>query len=544
MDRLGNHDPEHRRDSVLLRKNRRPTPGRSRHHFRQECQESFLGWEPVNARIIRARFFSKYVKTTIIQCYAPTEPSSDEEKDLFYANLQEQIDKTPWHNILIVMGDFNAQVGAGNVGYESCTGTQGTGVRNDNGQRFVDMCLENGLVIGGTIFSHKTIHKLTWVSPDGRTRNQIDHIAINQKWRGSATDVRALRGADAGSDHHLILCKLQLKLKRTNKKTSEQLFDSSRLKDPIVKTQFVLELSNRFQVLEDAPAGDINTLSNAVQKLFLDTSKEVLGHRKRERKEWISENTWQLIEERRATKQRMLGGNTEEREAAAEAYRQKNNDVKKSVRKDKREYADSLAQEAQSAAERGDTRTVYKITKTLTGGFTSKSTVVNDKNGKVLMKEEDQLSRWAEHFRETLNRPDPKEEAVIEDTGFHIEMKQGRITQQEIEEAIKQTKGNRAPGEDRITADMLKADPKASAKALTELFNKVWEEEKVPVTWKKGIIVKLPKKGDLSACGNWRGINLLSVPGKIFYRVLLMRVRQAIERVLREEQAGFRSGRG
>ena len=88
-------------------------------------------------------------------------------------------------------------------------------------------------------------------------------------------------------------------------------------------------------------------------------------------------------------------------------------------------------------------------------------------------------------------------------------MKRGRITQQEIREAIRQTKGNRAPGEDRITADMLKADPAVSAKALDKLFNRVWEEEKVPETWRKGIIVKLPKKGDLSVCSNWRGINLL-----------------------------------
>ena len=83
-----------------------------------------------------------------------------------------------------------------------------------------------------------------------------------------------------------------------------------------------------------------------------------------------------------------------------------------------------------------------------------------------------------------------------------------------------------------------------SAKSLKKLFNKVWEEEKVPEAWKRVIIVKLPKRGDLSVCGNWRGINLLSVSGKIFCRVLLQRVRQSIERTLREEQAGFRSGRG
>jgi hypothetical protein len=55
----------------------------------KEAKKSLLGWEPVNSRIIRVRFFSKYIKTTIIQCYAPTEQDTEEAKNLFYTNLQE-----------------------------------------------------------------------------------------------------------------------------------------------------------------------------------------------------------------------------------------------------------------------------------------------------------------------------------------------------------------------------------------------------------------------------------------------------------------------
>ncbi|XP_059170948.1 uncharacterized protein LOC131952349 [Physella acuta] len=75
------------------------------------------------------------------------------------------------------------------------------------------------------------------------------------------------------------------------------------------------------------------------------------------------------------------------------------------------------------------------------------------------------------------------------------------------------------------------------------MFNKVWNEEKVTDSWKRGIIIKLPKKSNLNVCENWRGINLLSVPGKIFCRVLLQRRRKGIDRILREEQAGFRANR-
>ena len=84
----------------------------------------------------------------------------------------------------------------------------------------------------------------------------------------------------------------------------------------------------------------------------------------------------------------------------------------------------------------------------------------------------------------TLNRPDPEIESDITDMGFQIE---GPILEHEIAEAIKQTKGNKAPGEDRVTADMLKSNPALSARTLVELFNKVWDKEQVPTSWKLGI---------------------------------------------------------
>ena len=90
-----------------------------------------LEWQPVNERIIRARFYSGFIKTTVIQIYAPTENSSDEEKDTFYDQLQSVYDKTPKHDVKIIMGDFNAKVGMDNSGHEDAMGKHGLGVKND-----------------------------------------------------------------------------------------------------------------------------------------------------------------------------------------------------------------------------------------------------------------------------------------------------------------------------------------------------------------------------------------------------------------------------
>ena len=79
--------------------------------------------------------------------------------------------------------------------------------------------------------------------------------------------------------------------------------------------------------------------------------------------------------------------------------------------------------------------------------------------------------------------------------------------------------------------------------SLHQLLNLVWTEEEIPNDWKKGLLVKLPKSGDLSKCDKWRGITLLSIPSKVLTRVLLDRMKDAIDQELRDEQAGFRKER-
>ena len=69
------------------------------------------------------------------------------------------------------------------------------------------------------------------------------------------------------------------------------------------------------------------------------------------------------------------------------------------------------------------------------------------------------------------------------------------------------------------------------------------EGRKIPTEWKDGHLIKLPKKGDLSSCSNYRGITLLSIQSKVFNRVLLNRMRDAIDTHHRDQQVGFRKDR-
>ncbi|EYC04190.1 hypothetical protein Y032_0089g2272 [Ancylostoma ceylanicum] len=138
------------------------------------------------------------------------------------------------------------------------------------------------------------------------------------------------------------------------------------------------------------------------------------------------------------------------------------------------------------------------------------------------MSDEGRNNRWTEHFRDILNQPNPPQTYNFDDEREAIgavdelDVNTGDISVEETEDAIRSLKNKKAPGLDEIPAEILKAGGRSMAEQLTRLCNDCWRQAKIPEDWRKGVIDKLPKKGDTSECGNWRGFTLLSVPGKTF----------------------------
>jgi len=167
-----------------------------------------------------AHFKTNIRNTVTIQCYAPNEVSQDVKRQEFYLQLSNTLKKQK-KDTVIVGGDLNAKVGQDNEGLEHVMGRHGLGERNENGQLFVDFCVSHDLVIGGTIFPHKDCHKVTWVPPYHKTENQIYHVTIRWKWRRSLQDVRNKRGADIGSEHHLVVAKFKMKIQAYKTRTEQ-----------------------------------------------------------------------------------------------------------------------------------------------------------------------------------------------------------------------------------------------------------------------------------------------------------------------------------
>ena len=127
---------------------------------------------------------------------------------------------------------------------------------------------------------------------------------------------------------------------------------------------------------------------------------------------------------------------------------------------------------------------------------------------------------------------------------FYYNIDTGEISVAEIKRAIYHLKNGKSPEFDGISAELQKCSEEDAVKQLHLLFKTIWKEQCVPEDWKKSLIVKVPKKGDLTQGDDYCGISLLSVPSKILCRVLIDRVKSAVEGVIRQEQAGIWSGRG
>ena len=102
----------------------------------------------------------------------------------------------------------------------------------------------------------------------------------------------------------------------------------------------------------------------------------------------------------------------------------------------------------------------------------------------------------------------------------------------ELRQVISRLKNNKAPGVDNIGAEILKASPPIALDQLLNICNQTLDQCKAPSDWKRALLAKIPKKGDSSICDNYWRISLLSVPYKVFCRMLLMRMQDRVEKKL------------
>ena len=175
----------------------------------KRVQNAVCGCNLKNDRMISVRFQGKPFNITVIQVYAPTSNAEEAEVEWYYADLQDLLGLTSKKDVLFILGDWNAKVGSQET--PGVTGKFGLGVRNEAGQRLIEFCQKNALVIVNTLFQQHKRRLYTRTSPDGQHRNHIDYILCSQRWRSSIQSAKTRPGTDCGSDHELLIVKFRVK---------------------------------------------------------------------------------------------------------------------------------------------------------------------------------------------------------------------------------------------------------------------------------------------------------------------------------------------
>ena len=503
------------------------------------------GVESISNRIITATFHGN-PKVTVTSVYAPTECASTDDKSNFYSRLEDHLDQVKKHNIHLVTGDFNARVGSDShhthpeVIGRHCFYKE----TNDNGERLVTMCEEHNLRPAQMKFPQPRKYQWTWMHPTGST-HQIDHILINRKWSNSLRNCRAYNSVELDSDHRIVSIRLVCSLRTTKgKPCSRPKFAWEKLQDSKVKQQFQIELSNRFEVLQcsDTYIPITQRYEQFVNAVTGAATKVVGKHRSCGLPSWVSDKTTKLKLERDEAKRRYLVSKSSQ---SRSHWRRLNTQLNESYTADQAAMLNKQIEDLKQADSRGDYTTTWKIIHELSGKGKKTNVKVKRRDGSPPTSDVELLTEWKEYFSSLLNNcsgQSPSELPLPATQDLQIQT--DPPTREETLSAISKMKTNKAAGLDAaITAEALQYGGDAMIDIIHGFCSEVYSSLTPPKQWTTSVIIPLPKKGDLSLMTNYRGISLLSIAAKVYNKILLNRIRDYVDPILRKNQAGFRPGR-
>lgn len=510
-----------------------------------QTMKNFIGFEPVNERMCKLRLRGKFRNITIVAVYAPTEEADEGDKQLFYDQLAALVQKIPTYDLTVVLGDCNAKLGK--EAYVTSVGGAFSlhDESNENGKLLAQFAAENQMVLKSTCFPHKKIHLGTWKIPGTNRANQIDHVMVLARHESSITQVQASRGPNCDSDHYLVKVILTERLANAQRRKprARKRWNLGKFSDEEIKKDFQEEVSRKLAQAktERSEEPSIEEMWQEISGAILDTTKEIIGESKPKDNEWYDDECQAAMEEKNKARMKLLKGRATRR--AHEEYNEKKIYAYRLCRRKKREMVNTRLREIDENHEQNRARLFYKGIDYFRKDYKPKLTGCKSKDGVLLGEEGEVLARWTEHYRELLNKESggsSREGSDVQTAELNLE----KPTLLDVQTAMKRMKNRKAPGEDNITAEMLKnAGPNVEVE-VHNLVAKIWEAEVMPKSWNVGLIASIYKKGDKLVCDNYRGITLLNIAYKVFSNILLKNLSKYTEEIIGEYQGGFRRARG
>ena len=489
------------------------------------------GVKSYSKRVLSATFQGNPA-TTIIVAYSPTNVSPVEEIERFYEELRTAVDSVPAHSFLSITGDFNARLGEDDALHPFHK------ITNRNGEFLAEFAREKELIITNTQFQKKSGKKWTWMSPSGE-KYLIDYILVCKKWRNSVKNTEVYNTfSSIGSDHRIVTMEVKLSLRAPKSKTPSRpqydwraFSERSELQD-----QYTVIVRNRFEALKvdlsPVTASDKYECFIAANKTAMDTvvPKKVQGQRRafskhpdviRAREE-VEKAYKQIITDTSESNRHNL--NTA-KQGLRSAYDQlQEEELAEQIRGVQKSWGDQQHREA------------WKLINKVSGRRTGNMARIDGST------QEERLENWHVHFKNLLGseaEDDNSEE--IDPVLENLEICDGPFTKQEFKEAKRQLQLGKSAGPDQIPPEVIKLCNLDDI--LLDMCNSsLMDRDKVD-QWSLMNIIPIFKSGNILDPSNYRGISLAPVAAKLYNRLILNRIRPALEPFMRHNQNGFRPKR-
>ncbi|KAK3512409.1 hypothetical protein QTP70_009831 [Hemibagrus guttatus] len=301
-----------------------------------------------------------------------------------------------------------------------------------------------------------------------------------------------------------------------------------RLADPSVRGVFNSHLRESFNQIP-REVGDIESEWTMFSTSIVDAAIRSCGRKVsgagrggNPRTQWWTLEVKDTVKLKKESYRAWLAGGTPE---AAETYRQAKRTTAVVVSEAKtrvwEELGEAMEKDYQTAS-----RKFWQTVRRLRRGKQLSANTVYGGDGELLVSTGDIVGWWKEYFEDLLN---PTDTPSVEEPEARDSEVDSFITQAEVTEVVQQLLGGKASGVDEIRPEYLKSLDVVGLSWLTRLCNIAWRSGTVPLDWVTVVVVPLFKKGDRRVCSNYRGITLLSLPGKVYSRVLERRVRLVLE---------------
>ena len=430
----------------------------------ERMMNSVVEWREVSPRLMWVRMRFGRECWSFVSAYGPGCERSEEEREQFWNELTECVEELSKRGYVVVLGDLNARVGDEEI--EGVMGRYGVPGRNESGESLLNMCAENDLIVGNSLFKKKDINKYTWSRIErGRVRERalMDYVLVKRRMSGRLKDVHVYRGVTAGmSDHFLVEGKMVVAKEWGNNRrgSKKEVVRVEELCKQEKENEYQVRLKEEYGTVEEREVGTVEDEWGAFKGKVLECASDVCGKKIfgggiRKGSEWWNEAVKTKAEEKKRAYEEWLQCDSSEKH---ERYKVKKVEVKQVVREAKR-AADVRWGQGITRDYEQNKKKIWKEVKRVRKGGSRNEETVKDENGQLVTGRKAQ-KRWAGYFENLLNVEDDSEADVMAIGELEVpvfgEENEREITKAEVERALKETKVGKAAGVEGVRAEILK----------------------------------------------------------------------------------------